>query len=686
MPTANRPSFPARAVVTAGMPYGNKGLHFGHIGGVFVPADFFARFLRDRIGAENVLFVSGTDCYGSPIMEGFRKKAEDGYEGTITDYVAANHEAQKAALASYEVALDFYGGSGLAPAKDVHAAMSDAVIRRLHEAGTLELRETLQFFDVEAGQFLNGRQVQGFCPVPGCKSEKAYADECDLGHQFEPADLVRPVSQVTGTVPELRPVANWYFDLPEFQGYLEGLDDDWETDNQVRDVVVKTVRESLVPPAIYLKCDLREGFDAVAAELPPHTVHEPQGKQQSFSVEFADWEDRDRAREVLDGAGLRFRTGKCLLPFRITGNIDWGVPAPAMDGVDGLTVWCWPESLWAPISFTETVLGETPEEHAANATLPGAVPDAHASADWRDWWCADDAQVFQFIGQDNIYFYCVAQPAIWKALGWGLFQDTPVANYHILFMNKKASSSGAVKPPMAAELLDFYTPEQLRCHWLSLGLGAKAVSFAPKPFDTSVSHKDRKTGEEVLVRDDPRVVDPALKESAFLTNIFNRLARSCFYGAQRHLDGHLPEVAPSEECVAACDEATLAFEEAMHGLDFTRALSVADAFGREANRRWDAASKAAKDDEGAYVAALADAFRSLRTLTLLMHPAAPTGCEKVREHLAIPADLLFSWNHAFEGVTELVGAMGGTVADHGLVELPPRTDFFERHESQVKKK
>ena len=79
----NRPKFPARAVVTAGMPYGNKDLHFGHIGGVFVPADFFARFLRDRIGAENVLFVSGTDCYGSPIMEGYRKLSEAGeFSGT----------------------------------------------------------------------------------------------------------------------------------------------------------------------------------------------------------------------------------------------------------------------------------------------------------------------------------------------------------------------------------------------------------------------------------------------------------------------------------------------------------------------------------------------------------------------------------------------------------------------------
>ena len=68
-----RPVFPKRAVVTGGMPYGNKTLHFGHVGGMFVHADVFARFLRDRIGKDNVVFVSGTDCYGSPIAEGYRR-------------------------------------------------------------------------------------------------------------------------------------------------------------------------------------------------------------------------------------------------------------------------------------------------------------------------------------------------------------------------------------------------------------------------------------------------------------------------------------------------------------------------------------------------------------------------------------------------------------------------------------
>ncbi|MBR3315701.1 MAG: class I tRNA ligase family protein [Atopobiaceae bacterium] len=671
-----RPHFPTRAVITGGMPYGNKNLHFGHIGGVFVPADFFARFLRDRIGKHNVLFVSGTDCYGSPIMEGYRKRKEAGYEGTITDYVKENHTAQKEALDAYGISLDLFGGSGLKPAAPFHEALTEDLIRRLYEKGYLIKLSTRQFYDVEAGQFLNGRQVQGRCPVRGCKSEKAYADECDLGHQFDPEELIAPVSQLTGTTPELRPVDNWYFDLPAFRDELEALMDEWDADPQVRAVVTKTVRESLADPVIYVQNKFREAFDAVEHDLPAHTVQEPQGNQQSFSVTFADWRARDAAREVLDAAGVRFRTGKTLLPFRITGNIDWGVPAPDLEGTHGLTVWCWPESLWAPISFSQTALALDEEE-----AFEGGTPH-FASHDWRAWWCDDNAAVYQFIGQDNIYFYCVAQPAMWEALDWLLFQDTPIANHHILFMNKKASSSGKIAPPMAAELLEYYTPEQLRCHWLSLGLDQKAVSFSPKAFDTSVSHKDKKTGEDVLVKDDPRVADPALKESAFLTNIFNRLARSCFYGAQNACDGHLPVATPHVEVVDEAREATLAFERAAYLFDAHGALKVAEEYARAANKRWGDASKAAKGDNVAYDQALADAFVALRTTTLLMHAATPWGCEKICEHLAFDPDVFFSWDYAFEGPVELAARSGQTPEQHALVPLPPRFDFFQKHPTQ----
>ena len=73
-----RPIFPKRAVITGGMPYGNKELHFAHFGGYMVHADTLARFLRDRIGKENVVFVSGTDCYGSPALEYFRALSAKG--------------------------------------------------------------------------------------------------------------------------------------------------------------------------------------------------------------------------------------------------------------------------------------------------------------------------------------------------------------------------------------------------------------------------------------------------------------------------------------------------------------------------------------------------------------------------------------------------------------------------------
>ena len=100
--------------------------------------------------------------------------------------------------------LFIYGGSGLEPAAQIHNEVTAEIIKRLHEQGTISKRSTLQFYDAKAGTFLNGRQVIGHCPVRGCKSEKAYADECDLGHQFDPEELIAPKSQLTGEVPELR--------------------------------------------------------------------------------------------------------------------------------------------------------------------------------------------------------------------------------------------------------------------------------------------------------------------------------------------------------------------------------------------------------------------------------------------------------------------------------------------------
>lgn len=664
-------SWPKRAVVTAGMPYGNKKLHFGHVAGVFVPADAYARFLRDRLGARNVLFVSGTDCFGSPIQEGYRKACEnEGFEGSIEDYVRRNHDAQKATLDAYGISLSIYEGSGLGRAGEVHRMVTDAVLRRLHENGHLNTMETLQFYDAKEGVFLNGRQVLGRCPVQGCKSEKAYADECDLGHQFNPEDLINPISTLSGEVPEMRPVRNWYFDLPNFHAQLQELADGLAADEEVRPVVVKGAKEFLVPPVMYIKNDLEDDYLAIADKLPAHVFHEAEKGKQSFEIEFACIEDRDKARDVLFEAGVRFRTGKALVPFRISGNVEWGVPVPELDGVEGLTVWCWPESLWAPISFS-----------AAALESRGEALDAV-----RDWWCSPDARVYQFIGQDNLYFYGVAQPALWVGLEEGnamqavpaagqLQQTRLIANHHILFGKTKASSSGALKPPSADDLLEHYTPEQLRAHWLGLGLDQKSVGFKPKPFDPDESK-----------REDPRVADPALKEGALLTNVFNRLARSCFYEAQKSFEGLMPLGSVSAEVVERAHAAMAEYERIMHRSELHSIMTLLDEFVRWAQKRWADGIKAAEaaDDEVARRQVLLDSFYLLRVCTLLMHPVAPAGCEKIAEHLNIPAERVFSWNEDFESMDELCSAEERACGRHAVVELPPRTDFFGKHPSQFK--
>ena len=681
----DRPTWPARAVVTAGMPYGNKALHFGHIAGVFVPADCFARFLRDRIGAENVRFISGTDCFGSPINEGYRKLVEAGeFEGTIADYVQRNHDAQKHTLDAYGISLSIYEGSGIGHCGEIHQQLSEAFIRRLYDNGYLHKRATLQFFDAEAGTFLNGRQVVGRCPVQGCKSEHAYADECDLGHQYPPEDLIAPKSSITGAVPEMRPVENWYFDLPRFAEFLRAHTEELAADPEIRPVVSNTVREFLAPPVVYLKNELYDEYRAIADELPAHTYREAEKGKQSFEIEFATIDERDQAREVLARAGIRFRMGKTLTPFRITGNIEWGVAAPVIEGAEGLTVWCWPESLWAPISFTMAA------NDAAGMTR----------GSWREFWCADDAEVYQFIGQDNLYFYGVAQPALFEATNPGgivgageeprpLRQTRLIANYHILFGDKKASSSGAVKPPTADELLDFYTPEQLRAHFLALGLDQKSVGFKPKPFDPDEAK-----------RTDPRVADPVLKEGALLTNVFNRLARSCFYEAQKNFEGCMPVGEVSADALERAHETLSEYDRVMHRVELHTIMSLMDGFIRWANKYWTdgiarvehAAKEAAEegDADGAAEAAdarrqlLTDCFYLLRVATLLMHPVVPWGTEKICDYMCFGFDEFFSWNYDFESNAELCSAGEIDEGSHRVRELPPRTDFFAKHESQFK--
>lgn len=650
-----RPTFPKRAVVTGGMPYGNKELHFGHVGGMLVFADTYARFLRDRIGKENVIFVSGTDCYGSPIAEGWRKKVEAGeFEGSLEDFVRSNHEKQKATLASYAISPNLFGASGLGRTKEIHAEVTLKFIQSLYDKGQLEKITTMQFFDEKAGVFLNGRQVVGKCPVEGCTSEKGYADECDLGHQYMPENLLNPVSTLTGETPSMRPVTNWYFKLRDYEQLMKNWVTELQKRKDVRPVVCKTISEFLKPPVIYVKREFEEKYLEIKSAMPEHSyLEEP--KKPSFTIEFTTLSDCDEACRILTQNGIRYRTGKTLVPFRLTGNIEWGVPAPVMEGADGLTVWVWPESLWAPVSFTQAYLEECGRDRE----------------EWKDYWCSKDSTVYQFIGQDNIYFYGIAEPAMWIAQ-----QTSPeksenppegdlqlpviVANHHILFLDKKASSSGAVKPPMADDLLNFYTPEQLRMHWLGLGLGQRSVSFMPKPYNPNAEAKD---------------ADPVVKDGQLLSNVYNRIIRTAFYTTQKTLDGIMPDVQPEESFKADAKKAVLEYERHMSKFAFHQCTYVLDSYIRNASKYMARTLDPDKQTPEELSQTLANIFYTIRIAGVLLHPMAPIGTEKLREYLEVD-DRIWSWDTILEPLTYF------TEPSHKLRFLPPRTDFFTRHESQ----
>lgn len=652
-----RPLFPRRAVVTAGMPYGNKDLHFGHVGGVFVHADTLARFLRDRIGAENVIFVSGTDCFGSAIVANYEKSVADGaFTGDITAFVTHNHLRQKATLDAYAIEPNLFAASALSPYFELHRDIGADILKTLHRNGHLQKRVTPQFFDAEQNRFLNGRQVKGHCPIAGCSSESAYADECSLGHQYEPSDLINPVSVLTGNRPEMRDVTNWYIPMQKFREELLASISQQPESGGRREYAVSAMLRYFAPPSIYMKRDEVEEHESLIASLPSH--RKEAGTADSDMLVFDSLEAHNEAKVILSQNGCRYRSGPTLVPFRLTGNLDWGLPAPDIEDLKGLTFWVWPESLWAPIPFT-----------AACLQAQGRPPE-----DWRKWWCSKDAQAYQFIGEDNLFFYGLAESAMFLGMQGERFKADPdegqlqlptiVCNRHLLFLSKKASSSGKVKPPMAMDLLEFYTADQLRIHFLSYALGVRNVSFRPKPLDPSAT---------------ATASDPVLKEGGILTNAFNKSVRSCFYTVQKYFDRRLPEGEVSLAVVEQSEHAILDFEKAMASHDFHVAVEVVAAYIREINRRWTESQPfRAECDPDIRKQALVDAFQMVRVAVTLLHPIAPVGTEKIREYLQVGKEL-WDWNRVFEPLQSLIV----NAADHQFAELPPRSDFFEKPACQI---
>jgi methionyl-tRNA synthetase len=213
---------PSRFTITAALPYANGPVHIGHLAGVYVPADIYARYLRSN--NKEVLFVCGSDEHGVPITIRARKEGVSPQE-----IVDKYHGIIKKAFSDFGITFDIYSRTS----SKTHAETAADFFTHLYEKGEFVEQESEQYFDEQEQQFLADRYITGTCPV--CGKEEAYGDQCEsCGSSLSPTELKNPKSALSGNVPILKSTKHWYLPLDKYEPWLkewivEGHKNDWKT-------------------------------------------------------------------------------------------------------------------------------------------------------------------------------------------------------------------------------------------------------------------------------------------------------------------------------------------------------------------------------------------------------------------------------------------------------------------------
>ena len=210
-----------RYTITAALPYTNGPLHIGHMAGVYVPADIYARYLR--LKGHDVAFICGSDEHGVPIT--IKAKNEGVTPQDIVDHYNANI---KASFKEFGISFDNYSRTSA----KIHHETASEFFTTLHAKGEFIEETNAQLYDAEAGQFLADRFVVGTCPK--CGNEESYGDQCEAcGTSHNATDLIKPKSAITGATPSLKETKHWFLPLDKHEAFLkqwilEGHKSDWK--------------------------------------------------------------------------------------------------------------------------------------------------------------------------------------------------------------------------------------------------------------------------------------------------------------------------------------------------------------------------------------------------------------------------------------------------------------------------
>ncbi len=210
-----------RTLITTALPYANGPVHIGHLAGVYVPADIYARYLR--LQGREVLLIGGSDEHGVPITIRARKEGI-----TPQDVVDRYHSLIKESFAGLGISFDIYSRT----TSDVHAETASEFFRHIYDKGGFVEKSSMQFYDEGAGRFVTDRNVVGECPV--CHAPGAYGDQCEkCGSSLSATELINPRCAETGNIPVLRETFHWYLPLdrwqPELQRWILDGHKEWRT-------------------------------------------------------------------------------------------------------------------------------------------------------------------------------------------------------------------------------------------------------------------------------------------------------------------------------------------------------------------------------------------------------------------------------------------------------------------------
>ena len=296
-------SAPKRYTITAALPYTNGPIHIGHLAGVYVPADIYARYLR-LIG-KDVTYISGSDEHGAAIP--MRAKKEGVSPQVIIDKY---HGIIKKSFVDFGISFDNYSRTS----SKIHHETASDFFTKMYSDGEFIEEVSAQLYDAEANQFLADRFVVGTCPK--CGFEESYGDQCEsCGTSHNATDLINPKSAITGNIPTVKETKHWFLPLDKHEDFLrkwilDGHKKDWKPN--VYGQVKSWVEDGLRPRAVTRDLDwgipvpLKEADGKVLYVWFDAPIGYISATKEWAAREGKNWEDSYKvALAVFDGMRVR---------------------------------------------------------------------------------------------------------------------------------------------------------------------------------------------------------------------------------------------------------------------------------------------------------------------------------------------------------------------------------------------